>query len=94
VAQFTGQRRANHHLADSGLLDEIYGILIDLLIAVDDQFSGLRMSHRAGCYPPNQSLMQALSTHIFVSVYPDPGLGAAVVRVDDDVLCDVNQAAR
>jgi hypothetical protein len=94
VAQLTGQRGTNHDLLESALLNDVHGILVDLLVAIDDQLPSLRMSHGARSHAPDQALVHILPAHVLVSPDPDPSLGATIVRVDDDVLRDVNQATR
>jgi hypothetical protein len=93
VSQFTGHGRAEFHFGNTGTCDLARQVVRDDIIVFSQHFARLRVEDAFRCKAAVHAACHGLSCHIVRLADPDAFVRAAVIFVDDDVLCNVHKAA-
>jgi hypothetical protein len=93
VAKRTGQGRADVHLRNLQILDDLSVLFVDHLVRLDQNLTGLWIDHGSDRRAAQQALGHRLA-HApgFRQRHPDSRPGATVHSIDDHVLGYVHQA--
>ena len=92
--EVTGQRTADGDFFQRRLVDDVGNFFVDEAIALDNQFSRLRVMHIIGDAAADNALSNRLTGNIIRTADGQPARSFTIPAIDNHILGDIHQTAR